>query len=71
MNQETIAIHLKEGNKFKRQGELEKAIACYKLAIELNPNSSWFYHIIRGSFGQTMSGRRGDRLLQKGDRTQF
>lgn len=44
MNQQTIAIYLREGNKFKRQGELEKAIASYKRVLELNPNSAWSYH---------------------------
>lgn len=44
MDRETIAVHLKEGNKFKRQGELEKAIASYKMAIKINPDSAWSYH---------------------------
>ncbi|NEP46075.1 MAG: tetratricopeptide repeat protein, partial [Okeania sp. SIO2H7] len=43
--------YLIEGNKLKRQGKLEEAIASYKRAIEINPNSAWSYH----NLGETLA----------------
>lgn len=35
--------YIKQGNKLKRDGEFEAAIACYKNAVEANPHLSWSY----------------------------
>ncbi|NEP03727.1 MAG: tetratricopeptide repeat protein [Okeania sp. SIO2G4] len=35
--------HVKEGNRLKRNGQFESAIASYKKAIEINPRFSWSY----------------------------
>lgn len=34
---------LKQANQLKRKGSLDEAIACYRKAIEVNPQLSWAY----------------------------
>ncbi|MEZ2232317.1 tetratricopeptide repeat protein [Microcoleus sp.] len=41
---ETATLYLSNGNQFLEEGNLEEAIAAYRLAIELNPDYSWSHH---------------------------
>lgn len=42
----TAVDYLDEGNRFLEEGNLEGAIAAYRLAIELNPGLCWSHHYL-------------------------
>ncbi|NEP77105.1 MAG: tetratricopeptide repeat protein [Okeania sp. SIO3B3] len=46
MNQESLTTLIRKGNKLKREGDRETAIATYRRCIEINPNSAWSYHYL-------------------------
>lgn len=46
MSQESLAILIKKGNKLKREGDREAAIATYRRCIEINPSFAWSYYYL-------------------------
>jgi len=44
LNRKKAETHAQEGSIYAKQQQWESAVESYRRAIELNPNSSWFYH---------------------------
>ncbi len=43
-NPKEAETHAKQGSIYAKQQQWESAVESYRRAVELNPNSSWFYH---------------------------
>ena len=43
-NPKEAETHAKQGSIYAKQQQWQSAVESYRRAIELNPNSSWFYH---------------------------
>ncbi|OCR01911.1 hypothetical protein BCD67_05355 [Oscillatoriales cyanobacterium USR001] len=44
MKEKMAVTEFEKGNQLLQKGKLEEAIAAYRLAIELNPDISWYHH---------------------------